>query len=396
MSPLDQHQVVAARLWAAHQFPYLASALFALSVDPVEDLGSVMIDEWWRVHVDPEIADGLSVEQLGGELVHLTTHVLRDHAGRARAVGFCEPAEKHHWVDAADAEVNDDLPPDLPRAREAVDPSDLGCADGRLAEEYYRRGIPREDRESDCGSGAHGDTGAWEQPPPAGGGSGLDRDEQGLVRQRVAADIRSHDDADVPEGLRRWANEQRQPTIDWRRLLAAQIRRSVAFVSGAVDYSYARPSRRAAALGNVVLPSMRRPDVSVAVVCDTSASVDDRLLSDALGEIEGMLQAVGTRQVRVLACDDAVRSVSNVRRVDDIVLFGGGGTDMTTGLEMSDALRPRPQVVVVMTDGFTPWPDQGLQRTQVIVALLESNVDGVRVPEPPSWTTVVRVDSSAV
>ena len=48
------------------------------------------------------------------------------------------------------------------------------------------------------------------------------------------------------------------PKVNWRKVLAAELRRAVAEVSGAVDYSYRRPSRRAAVAGNVVLPALRR------------------------------------------------------------------------------------------------------------------------------------------
>ena len=384
------HTVAAARLWAANEFPYLASALFALSVHGVDGLDAIVVDQWWRVHADPEVAAAAEPRALGGELVHLVTHLLRDHASRAQVVGLSEAEEVHHWVDAADAEVNDDVPSDLPRLRHRVDPEELGCETGRLAEEYYRRGLPREGECNDCGSGAHGRTAGFEPPPPSEGGGGLDNDQQDLLRQRVADEV-SRTQADVPDGLRRWAKEHQQPTVDWRAVLGAEIRRSIGFVAGAVDYSYARPSRRAAALHEVVLPSLRRPEVSVAVVCDTSASVDDRLLGTALAEVEGLLRAAGSRGVRVLACDDSVRAVSDVRRVDDIELFGGGGTDMAIGLDAAVDHRPRPQVVVVLTDGFTPWPVESPPSTRVVAALLESDTGGLPVPEPPEWARTVWV-----
>ena len=102
-------------------------------------------------------------------------------------------------------------------------------------------------------------------------------------------------------------------------MLAAELRRAVAEVSGAVDYSYRRPSRRAAVAGDVVLPALRRPVPEVAVVCDTSGSMTEDLLAAALAEVEGLLRALGlARQVRVLACDTAVgpaQRVSSARQV---------------------------------------------------------------------------------
>ncbi len=66
-------------------------------------------------------------------------------------------------------------------------------------------------------------------------------------------------------------------------------------------------------------------------------------------------------------------------------LTGGGGTDMRRGIDQALAARPRPDLVVVLTDGETPWParDPG---TPIVVALLEEP----HVP-PPSWARVVHV-----
>src|SRR6202021_1342615 len=108
----------------------------------------------------------------------------------------------------------------------------------------------------------------------------------------------------VPAGLLRWAEAVLSPKVDERKMLAAELRRAVAEVSGAVDYSYRRPSRRGGVARHVVLPALRRPVPDVAVVCDTSGSMTEDLLAAALAEVEGLLRALGmARQVRVLACD---------------------------------------------------------------------------------------------
>ncbi|MCP3989333.1 MAG: hypothetical protein GY724_09680 [Actinomycetia bacterium] len=383
-------KLAAARLWATNHYPYLASAVFASPTVPAPELGRLVIDRWWRVHVDPMVVESSTVAQLGGELLHLATHVLRAHAERADTVGLTDREELHHWVDAADAEINDDFPNDLDRVSPWVGPSDLVCDDGRLAEEYFRRGIVREGEANDCGSGAHGHSPKWEPPPPSNRSDpGVDNDDQRLIRRKVAADIANSPADSVGAGLRHWAEQHLGPRIDWRAELAAIVRRSIFSVSGAVDYSYRRPSRRASAMPGVILPSLLRPSVEVVMICDTSASVSDEQLGIAINEVDGLLRACGTRSITVMACDTAVTAVSRVTAGRDIALVGGGGTDLAAGIDTALEGRPIPEVLVVITDGFTPWPDEA-PRAEVVVALLETEAY-IEPPSPPSWARTVVV-----
>ncbi|MFZ0081746.1 MAG: VWA-like domain-containing protein, partial [Trebonia sp.] len=172
-----------------------------------------------------------------------------------------------------------------------------------------------------------------------------------------------------------------------RRLLAAELRRAIADVAGAADYSYRRPSRRAAAVSGVVLPALRRPVPELAVVCDTSGSMSEELLAMALAEVEGLLRALGmARQLRVLACDAAAGPAQRVSSTRQVTLTGGGGTNMGAGLAAAYALRPRPAVTVVLTDGYTPWPDAAPKGMRVVAGLL-----GDDAPEAPRWARAVRV-----
>ena len=68
--------------------------------------------------------------------------------------------------------------------------------------------------------------------------------------------------------------------------------------------------------------------------------------------------ASAAQGVTVLSCDAAVHTVARVRRARDVRLGGGGGTDMRVGLAAAAELRPRPDLVVVLTDGYTPWPER--------------------------------------
>jgi predicted metal-dependent peptidase len=381
---VDPVRVEAARLWAASRFPYLASALFASPVVPVEGIGTVAVDEHWRLYVDPDALTRWSVEQLGAVLVHHASHLLRDHSARAAAAGVTED-DTRAWLDAADAEVNDDLlETELTFPTTPVMPADLGCEPGRFAEEYFA--AIRGERHGDgrCGSGADGVPKPYEVT-----GGGLDAYARGLLRCRVAVEIcrQGKQPGTVPAGLLRWAEATLGARVDWRRLLAAELRAAIADVAGLVDYTYRRPSRRASVAGSVVLPALRRPVPEVAVVCDTSGSMSEDLLAQSLAEVEGVLRATGLRRtVRVLACDAAVHAVSRVTRASQVELIGGGGTDMGAGLDAASALRPRPSVVVVLTDGHTPWPPAPPRAVQVVVGLL-----GPHPPEAPPWARAVHV-----
>jgi predicted metal-dependent peptidase len=384
--------LAAARIWAAARFPYLASGIFGAQVTAVPGLEGVAIDERWQLSADPELVAGWSPAQLGSVMVHHVCHILRHHSERARAAAVAKD-DSRQWLTAADAEINDDLiPAGLELPGNPVLPRHFGADDGRLAEEYFAL-LERRDAGTDkqgpaaswldCGSGADGLPRASDRP------GGLDPWLADLLRRQVAEEVVRHakQAGTVPAGLLRWARDVLAPRVDWRRLLAAELRRAVADVAGAADYSYRRPSRRAAAVSGVVLPALRRPVPELAVVCDTSGSMSEDLLAMALAEVEGLLRALGlARQLRVLACDAAAAPAQRVSSARQVTLTGGGGTNMGAGLEAAYALRPRPAVTVVLTDGYTPWPDAAPKGMRVVAGLL-----GDDAPEAPGWARAVRV-----
>src|SRR5262249_45491823 len=181
-----------------------------------------------------------------------------------------------------------------------------------------------------------------------------------------------------------------EPTIPWRRLLGSAVRRAIAHAAGCHDYSYHRPGRRH--IPRVVTPAMQRPLVTVAVVIDTSGSMGQAELDAALAEVKGVIRAagIGPRGLAVLACDAAVGSMTRVRRVTDVALVGGGGTDMRVGIAAAEATKPVPDVVVVLTDGCTPWPEQPT-RARLVVAIIS---DSTYTAPAPCWATVVQVPAA--
>jgi predicted metal-dependent peptidase len=86
--------------------------------------------------------------------------------------------------------------------------------------------------------------------------------------------------------------------------------------------------------------------------------------------------------VRILAVDTNVHVVRRVTRLAQVQLFRGGGTDMGAGIEAAAALRPKPSIVIVLTDGFTAWPEGAPKGVKVIVGLLVQRIGMPAWPAP--------------
>lgn len=403
-SALDPEKIYAARLHAARVRPYLATALYALHIVAAPRVPTMGVDRHWRCYVSPAFAARQPVEEIAAHLVHGVSHLLRDHHGRsdryARAHDLSGRAERLRMNLAADAEINDDAFGDglLPPA-DAVSPSTLGLAGGLLMEDYLRqfRLGPRTDGLTwlDCGSGADGLSRDWELGPD--GANALSDQQRDAVRFQVAHSIAGLP-GQAPRGWRRWAEEALHPTQPWRALLGAAIRSATSSSGPGENYTYRRPSRRSAAVPGAVLPGLRRTPPRVSVVVDTSGSVSDADLGSALLEVAAIMRAVGGRRdlVTVLSCDAAARVVHPLCRAEDIPLVGGGGTDLRTGFARALGSRPRPDAVVVLTDGQTPWP-ASRPGCRTVVGLFPRVgpklwPEGERIPDrPPEWARVVHI-----
>jgi predicted metal-dependent peptidase len=385
--------LAAARLWAVTEQPYLSAVLFAMTPVVRPGLATFGVDRRWRLYYDPACFERWSTEEVGSVLIHEAGHLLRDHAGRA---GVLAVGSQHRdrFNAAADLEINDDLL-DLSLPTGGLQPVGFDLPVGELAETYYAAlgAMYKRPAGSWCvgGSGVDGLPADWEEP----GGSDISAVRPGegdLIRQQVATEVRRIVNAGghLPDGVVRWAEAFLHPRIDWRRRLGGALRGALGSVSGAVDYRYGRPSRRTGSpIGrDVVFPRLVQPVPRVAVVVDTSASMDAGLLERVLGEVRGILRSAGVsgQATAVMSCDTAVRATQRVFSLHDVRLEGGGGTFLGAGLDAAAQLRPPCDVVIVLTDGFTPWPEHRPGRARTIVGVV-----GEKQGTEPAWAEVIEI-----
>jgi predicted metal-dependent peptidase len=411
----DSHlRIMAGRIIAQGRWPYTSSLLFTLRLVPVTDgsLATMGVDDGWRLYFSPEFVLSLEPEPLATVLLHEVLHVMQAHGPRFKTLA----RDRHDhaiWNYAGDATINaildeSEMPwPEVTPIRYA-DLAPYGVSDGDITETAFFKMVEWRDDpanadkvewlwEVDCGSGSHAQSRPYELPRNDVNHPAVVKDQQDNVRDRVAHDViqAAKGQGNVPSGLLRWANEILDPQVDWRRALSSAIRRGVASVAGRRDYSYLRPSRRQDAMRlagvDLLLPAMRQPrPPRVGVVVDTSGSIGDEELKQMLGEITGIVKAVGVESgLTVIPCDAEAYPARKVRsrsEIENLDLPGGGGTDMGVGLAAFEDMKNGPDVVVVLTDGHTDWPEVTPKGFEKIIVIL---TDGATMSNVPSWAQTV-------
>lgn len=374
LSAADAELFAGARLRAARMQPYLASAVFALVPVPEPGYGTFGVDRWWRVYVDMAVAREWGVEATAAVLLHEAHHLVRDHHGRADRLPVTA-GQAPRWNLAGDAAINDDLAADGLALPDPVLPHHLGLEAGGLEEVYFRYLTREPDGPGadSCGSGAGGRPLSVEvDGAPADPTQGVDEVDAGAIRRAVAHDVVAAREKGerVSPGLARWARDLLNPQVPWRRLLGSALGRSVRSVSSRTHPDWSRPHRRADSRPDFLLAGTRRGRPEVAVVIDTSASMTPSLLSAAVTEINALLHRSGIGELTVVVCDCTAARPVRVRRIGQLTLSGGGGTDLRIGIAEAAAARPAPAVIVVLTDGLTPWPATAPPRTALIAVVI--------------------------
>ncbi len=404
-------RLAAAKLWAispaAGDLPYLATALYSLVTVPTNAVAAMACDPRWRLYVNPAWLLTAPVPEVARAIVHQTWHLLADHAGRAASMQI-RRATAPAWRTAADLTVAQVVP----WTDEALpSPHRLRLPGDRSAEEYFAMlsGLPEQ--------AAQGEDGAVEEGP--GGiedscGSACDSlarryevpsgsvvpavDEQVARTLRIQTATAFGDYCRAvgvtPGRWDRWVAAILDPVVPWQQVLNAAVRRGLSWAHGRTDSTYSRISRRQAAVPGVVLPAYRRPVPAVAIIIDTSASVDDHMLGQALGEVDAVLRslAVPGGSVTTFAVDAAVQTSARIRDIHSLPLSGGGGTDLRQGLAAARRTTPRPHLIIVLTDGYTPWPSTPPD-VPVIVGVLGR--DREDLPVTPRWAQRVEVVNAA-
>ena len=154
-------------------------------------------------------------------------------------------------------------------------------------------------------------------------------------------------------------DELTTPQVDWRD----QLREFMSAVStGKDDSTWRRPNRRWIAQ-DMYMPSTISESMGPLVVgIDTSGSLGERELASFLSEVIGLCDNVSPELLHLLEVDAKVQNHEVFDRdgfgrlSSKRSLKGGGGTDMRVIFKHIEDNNIKPEAVIVLTDGETPFP----------------------------------------
>lgn len=391
---------------------YVQSILYGLIPHFVEGKKTMGVTPGLVHYIDPVWI--MQFNQFEGAFLymHEISHILRDTAGRR--------GDRDHALfnQAADIAINDDLIAagwTAPGGDNAPLTSDsFGFPKGLSAEEYYdlllqrQQQQPKTGQKKAKGDGPGGKKSADPNDPPhlcsgkcGGAGGNPDELEEKLdqeigrspidkkaIQRQALEDIRqavSQGRGNMPVGFRSLIKlDKKKSKIPWRRKFSALLQRTSGQIqSGGLDFSLTRPSRRSYALG-IPRPGLVQQEPVVLFIEDTSGSMGHPQLKTVRREAKAIMLNIGLDKVWWMDADAAVaappRQVS-VRDLERLPIHGGGGTDFRPALEAGLRLKPRPDIIVYLTDGDGTAPATAPPGVVVIWCIVPSYYN----KRPASW-----------
>lgn len=186
------------------------------------------------------------------------------------------------------------------------------------------------------------------------------------IRERISqAATMARMSGKLSGGLERLVNGILNPKAPWQALLRDYMTRT-----SKDDENWSRRNRRF----STYLPARYSQRMGeVVIIGDTSGSIGEEELNQVAAEVQAIVDSANPECIRVIWADAEVTHEETFQPGDKIVFHpkGGGGTDMRVPLEHVEQFNP--EVVILATDGYTPWPN--IEPPYPLIVCCSTNAD---------------------
>jgi len=162
---------------------------------------------------------------------------------------------------------------------------------------------------------------------------------------KATIDVQNKRD-ELPFSIARFFEVNKDGKIDWRDELRVALDRF-----HRDDYSLMPPNKKFLHLG-IYLPSIVSKRFKLVVAVDSSGSVDEKLLSGFLSELNFLMNVISLYQIDLIICDDKIRLHKTFYNGDslEVSVNGGGSTDFRPVFEFIDLELEDTKLLLYFTD----------------------------------------------
>lgn len=182
-----------------------------------------------------------------------------------------------------------------------------------------------------------------------------------IWNSRIKKAARETDWTDIPGNMKRYVRDiSNSSKIDWKQVLHDFIQNNKS------DYTFTPPDKRFT--DDYILPSFQANVFGSLIeqiwfCVDTSGSISDAALSEALGEIRDAILQIESVSGYISFFDAeitepvAFESFDEVKKLDPI---GGGGTDFCQIFDTVPEFFKEnpPKAIIILTDGYADFPSE--------------------------------------
>ena len=400
--------------------PYISKILSGLVPCLTPAFGTLAVPARMFLIIAPSVFNPWPINIRGGAVFHECMHVAHGHIARSARVKKIKELMTN--IDAASIAIELPINSEIRKVEHeqlfngtrqkirtwdlpdwACYPEKFGLPEGLTAEQYYNllqkpenKKKVKKHKSSSKGSGKS-------KPGVGGGGCGgcignpIDPAIEAAANEavgRTKADcerIRRGAVEDIKEAKRKGGagcgnmpaslsnllvfDGEERSVVPWRQKLGRITRRATGRIqAGRSDYSLSRPSKRSM-VRSILRPGLIDRKLVILFIEDSSGSMGSEQLKTVRVEAGSVMGALGIEEALFINADASVASEPKRIRMRDLKTLpvkGGGGTNFIPGIELAQRLRPRPDIVMYLTDGDGPAPLHAPKGIEVVWCIVPS------------------------